>query len=551
MKHFSSFVGSIALSLVAFGLVACASPDDSPFTPNNPDTGVPGDTATDSPGETPTPVCTPGDLDKRACGKCGKQIRSCGATGEWLAWKACEDEIADAECSIAETRSDVCGNCGTQKDTCDPVSCTWTTGACEKEGECEAGTSEISTASCTTPGEVRTRECSTTCKWGLFGACALQRGWVTGPVAPTALTARALASSVWTGKQMIVWGGYTAAFGITTKNDGASLDVASTTWTMLKTAPSPMSGGRYRHTATWDGTNRMYVWGGIEGAMTAKDTGAYYDVTKGDWTPLTTTGAPSARGGHGAVWSTTTKELIVWGGCTSPPGSFTGSCSSAASDGFAYDPATDRWTALPPAPPGFAGRWLHSMEWTGTEVVIWGGQGSGFGVLKDGARYDPISRVWTTFGTPTISGRAEHASMWSGKELLVWGGTDPGSFTGTALDDGARYLPAGGWSLMELPGSELSSSKRFAPVAWYGSGKMWIWSGFTGSGGKGGSAVTGGASYDPTLAKWNAMSSASEPTARGRSAVVWTGREAVIFGGASSPNEFGGTYNADTFIYRP
>jgi hypothetical protein len=162
--------------------------------------------------------------------------------------------------------------------------------------------------------------------------------------------------------------------------------------------------------------------------------------------------------------------------------------------------------------------------------------------------------VWTTFSDPAIDGRAEHASLWNGKLLLVWGGNNPGTFTGSAFDDGAAYLPGGGWSTIEAPDASVLSggTKRFAPIAWYGLGKMWIWSGFNGSGGgKTGSAVLGGAFFDPTLAKWDSMSSTDEPTARGRSTVVWTGREAIIFGGASGPNEFGATFNADTYLYRP
>ncbi len=551
MKHLPFFSPLFrALLLASPSLVSCASPED-PF-PAAADSGPKdsgNDSSTDAPSDVPT-VCTPGDLDKRACGKCGKQIRTCDAAGQWNAWKACEDEIADAECSIGETKSDACERCGTIKSTCDPVSCTFNAGACTGSGECEPGDVVKSSASCTTPGEIRIKTCSDKCSFGPFGACGLPKGWVNAASPPSTFPGRALGTAVWTGKTMLVWGGYVApAFSITTKGDGASYDLAGDTWTMLKSAPPAMLGGRYRHTAVWDGTKRMMVWGGSEGPSSTRNTGATYDVTTGDWTPISTTGAPSARMGHGAVWSTTTNEMIVWGGCATSPGSLTGSCSSVLSDGFLYDPALDRWAAMPPAPPGFSGRWLHSMHWTGTEVIIWGGQGSGFGsTLKNGPRFDPLTRVWTTFSDPSIAGRAEHASVWSGKELIVWGGADSSGF---GLDDGARYLPGGSWTTFATDSSALSSAKRFAPNTWYGLGKLWVWSGYTGTGGKGGSAAAGGASYDPTLEKWAEMSSDGAPSSRGRASVVWTGREMILFGGATVPNEFGGTFPSDTFLYRP
>jgi hypothetical protein len=66
---------------------------------------------------------------------------------------------------------------------------------------------------------------------------------------------------------------------------------------------------RYRHAAVWTG-KEMVVWGG--GPGDAVDTGGRYDPTQDSWRPTTTLGAPSARFPEDAVW--TGREMVVWGG---------------------------------------------------------------------------------------------------------------------------------------------------------------------------------------------------------------------------------------------
>ena len=62
--------------------------------------------------------------------------------------------------------------------------------------------------------------------------------------------------AVWTGTQMIVWGGTTSQ-GVTA--DGAAYDPRTDTWTALDEANAPSA--RYGHVAVWDGTE-LIVWGG-------------------------------------------------------------------------------------------------------------------------------------------------------------------------------------------------------------------------------------------------------------------------------------------------
>lgn len=66
---------------------------------------------------------------------------------------------------------------------------------------------------------------------------------------------------------------------------------------------------RYQHTAVWTGSE-MILWGGCDAV--SLNSGGRYDPASDRWTATTTAGAPAARRAHTAVW--TGRELIVWGG---------------------------------------------------------------------------------------------------------------------------------------------------------------------------------------------------------------------------------------------
>ena len=111
--------------------------------------------------------------------------------------------------------------------------------------------------------------------------------------------------AVWTGSEMIVWGGTSGSGKL---DDGARYDPAVDSWTAVSTTDAPA--GRIYATAVWTG-DEMIVWGGQIGGGYADDGGRYNPATD-TWTPVTTTGAPSERSSHTAVWTGT--KMIVWGG---------------------------------------------------------------------------------------------------------------------------------------------------------------------------------------------------------------------------------------------
>jgi len=115
-------------------------------------------------------------------------------------------------------------------------------------------------------------------------------------------TARVGHTAVWTGSEMIVWGG--ADFRGNELNTGGRYDPSTDSWIATSTTKAPSS--RDNHTAVWTGSE-MIIWGG--GSTT---TGGRYDPSTDSWTATSTINAPTRRFNHTAVW--TGSEMIVWGG---------------------------------------------------------------------------------------------------------------------------------------------------------------------------------------------------------------------------------------------
>ena len=233
----------------------------------------------------------------------------------------------------------------------------------------------------------------------------------TGTSLINAPAARGFHTAVWTGSEMIVWGGYD---GTNYLNSGGKYNPGTDSWIATTTANAPTARGR--HTAVWTGSE-MIVWGGDN--PSPLDTGGKYDPDTNSWIATSTTNAPTARLGHSAIW--TGFEMIVWGG----------SDGFTLGDGAKYNPSTDSWTATPltNAP---SGRTNHTAVWTGSEMIVWGGNYVLPVVYTNtGGRYNPTTNSWAdTSITNAPSGRSHHTAVWTGNEMIVWGGynddqTDP------------------------------------------------------------------------------------------------------------------------------
>ncbi len=144
--------------------------------------------------------------------------------------------------------------------------------------------------------------------------------------------------------------------------------------------------------------------------------------------------------------------MIVWGG-------------SGNANGARYRPDLDLWTPVGSdenTPPGRNG---HTAVWTGSEMIVWGGE-----TLYDvdrvrGGRYRPATDSWlaTQVDAPAPFPRTRHVAAWLGDadpRMVVWGGTSPrtasgGLFCPAACDarnwfydqDGDGWGVAGTWAV--------------------------------------------------------------------------------------------------------
>ena len=81
-------------------------------------------------------------------------------------------------------------------------------------------------------------------------------------------------------------------------NTGGRYDPATDSWRPTSTLNAPSV--RASHTAVWTGSE-MIVWGG--GTFPDFNTGGRYDPATDSWRPTSTLNAPSARERHTAVWT--------------------------------------------------------------------------------------------------------------------------------------------------------------------------------------------------------------------------------------------------------
>src|SRR5439155_1183737 len=121
-------------------------------------------------------------------------------------------------------------------------------------------------------------------------------------------SARKRQTAVWTGSEMIVWGGDFSDGSSHYLNSGGRYNPSTDSWTATNTTNAPSS--RTEHRTVWT-DSEMIVWGGYDGS-TAFDTGGRYNPSTDSWTATSTTGAPAARQVHTAIW--TGSEMIVWSG---------------------------------------------------------------------------------------------------------------------------------------------------------------------------------------------------------------------------------------------
>lgn len=223
-------------------------------------------------------------------------------------------------------------------------------------------------------------------------------------------------------------------------------------WTIGSSVGAPSN--RVFNTSVWSGTE-MIIWGGLVNFLPV-NTGARYNPSLDTWTPISITGAPTSRVHHGAAFAA--GKMIVFGGCGSPC-----SGSSGLGSGGIYDPGTNTWTVMSavgaPSP-----RLKVFMESTGQEVVVWGGAGTdglkSDGAIFNPTTntWRPMSSFNAPSARNTSEGDGDHLVYADGK-LFLYGGNV--GFEDVTAGGGIYDLATDTWTLMPAVNSP---SPREAPL---------------------------------------------------------------------------------------
>ncbi|MEA2461206.1 MAG: hypothetical protein QOH90_1383, partial [Actinomycetota bacterium] len=258
-------------------------------------------------------------------------------------------------------------------------------------------------------------------------------------IATSPLKARNGYAAVWSGEEMIVWGGVESR----AVNDGAAYDPITDRWRLI--APSPLE-ARNAFIAEWTGSE-MIIQGGGECCNAGNADrffadGAAYDPETDSWRKI----APDPEGWRASAVSVWTgSQVLVWGGVNS---------DGLSAGGSAYDPSIDTWSKIENAP--LEGRVNAATVWTGKELIVWGGsslrddENPTFG---DGAAYDPMKETWRSLAPSPLSPRQLASHVWTGTRAIFWGGTEGEIFEGAGYSEksGAVYDPElDQWEMLPL-----------------------------------------------------------------------------------------------------
>jgi len=331
-----------------------------------------------------------------------------------------------------------------------------------------------------------------------------------GPLAP-----RGGHSVVWTGDELIVWGGWGDEVGSVKRGDGAAYDPASRTWRMI--AASPLT-PRRNHAAAWTGAE-MVVFGGD-----GRRDGAAYDPRTDTWRRL-----PDAPFGIGAYEVREREEshlfaedgLFIW---------------EAPQDRVArWDASSETWRVLDPT--GLVGLRSGALRAT---------RGRLYAVGTTGYTGVPLLITTTDLDGSTRWSRLEDGTFSTSRNIVPtadphWSAALPDGRVvawSIGLPDTAIELDPGSGLWSDLPPHNVTSCEgATGPVVM--DDRLLVQS------------CDGGTIYDSTTDAWSSVDirgAAVEP-----STSIWTGAEVISWGATCCYGTAGAPFepNSATIVRPP
>jgi hypothetical protein len=246
----------------------------------------------------------------------------------------------------------------------------------------------------------------------------------------------------------ILFGG---SAGDTKFGDTWAIDLASETWTKIATTGSSPPARDYCQMIYDPVDNKLLLFGGAGVLGDLNDLWAF-DVTSNSWAELKPSGAvPPAREGHAMLYEPNKKQVLVFGGLNSDPGTL-------FNDLWAYDTADKTWAKVDPAGAPPSERESSTMAYcpASQRVLLFGGLSLGDDTdaeLGDMWAYDPVAETWGEVKPTGITPSARLGQGMAGAPalggLFLFGGrlgdTDlDDSWMFNSLDDTWAQLQPGG-----------------------------------------------------------------------------------------------------------
>ena len=223
------------------------------------------------------------------------------------------------------------------------------------------------------------------------------------PLPPSPRWSLAGHSMIWSGRQMLIWGG----IGL---SKGLRFSPSETTWTRLPDAPIPW---RTSHGATWT-EGEMFVWGGQDAEGEFLDDGAAFNPRTNRWRLL----PRSPLGPRNEPTLTPIKNgIAIWGGWDK---------WGPRNDGAILNLRTGRWHYLGLAPIDNDTRGARVLPVGGSFVVLSG---------KAMARWDRTTSSWRTIERPPDGFPIGPAAAVSESFVFLWSGLTevPDHLTGQGI----------------------------------------------------------------------------------------------------------------------
>jgi hypothetical protein len=190
------------------------------------------------------------------------------------------------------------------------------------------------------------------------------------------------------------------------------------------------------------------------------------------------------------------------------------------------------WLPFPANAATPIGRRYQSTVWTGSKMIVLGGDNFGR-LLGDGEAFDPVTQTWSAIsmvnGPPPLS---FHMAVWTGSKMLVWNHTT----TVYAYDPATNT-----WSQVSSPTAPTNPNVLTGGTAVWTGSRMIFWGYGTGW------------SYDPVANTWTQISNVGAPSYRMENLAVWTGSKMLIWGGRSGNLDYndGAMYDPATNTWAP